>query len=343
MTAWRLSGLSTERAGFRLGPVDLALAPGETVAVLGRSGAGKTTLLRMVAGFQTIASGSVRRDEDDVTHAPPEARGAVYVPQGLGLFPHRTVRRNVAYPLELRGGGGAAAPAVRELLDRFGLAGLADRRPPTLSSGEQQRVALARALAAGPKLLLWDEPLGALDLMAREELLAALASIRARDKIPMLLVTHDPTLALSLADRWLLLDAGRAGYLGPVGPLVAAPPDPFAARFVGYENVYAGGDGGGTRPGFLGSLADRFGPGGLAVGVPTADAPSARGTDRFLATVDRVEPGPAGCTLAAVADAVPVRLRLPPGSPVPRRGESVSFRLAGVPVAPIGGARAGEA
>ena len=336
MSAWSFAGLGTSAGGFTLGPVDLELGATETIAVLGRSGAGKTTLLRAVAGFQLSTRGGLRRDGVDLTGHPPERRGAVYVPQGLGLFPHRSVRDNVAYPFRVRGlpdATGRAGP----LLERFGLESLARRRPATLSTGEQQRVALARALAAEPELLLWDEPLGALDVVARDELLAALRVVRDERAMPLLFVTHDPALAYSLADRWLVLDSGRVEYLGDPAGLLESPTDRFTARFSGLENVFAPEEL--TTPPrgpFRSALLRSAGPLGVGFGVPTARPPGP--ASAYRATIVRVEPGPDGVRLTARCEGLPLRLRqvLPPGSRGPKVGETVEFDLEATRLSAIG-------
>jgi ABC-type Fe3+/spermidine/putrescine transport system ATPase subunit len=342
VSRWAVEGLHADAAQFHLGPVDLVVAEGETIAVLGRSGAGKTTFLRALAGFQSWRAGALRRDGEDLTRAPPERRGAVYVPQGLGLFPHRTVAGNVAYPFEL-----AHAPAPTEsaqpLLDRFGIGPLASRRPATLSTGEQQRVALARALAAKPQLLLWDEPLGALDVVARDELLSGLRSIRDEVRMPLIFVTHDPALAYSLADRWLVLDAGTVRYLGPPGPVLSAPPDLFSARFAGLENVYARATVTRASAGpFLSALHDAAGSEGVACASPRARS-SEEAAGPYSATIERIEPSADGLRFSARCEGLSVRLRYdwPRRGPPPRPGDAVTFTLDGIRLAPVGPEPAG--
>ncbi|MCI4360572.1 MAG: ATP-binding cassette domain-containing protein, partial [Thermoplasmata archaeon] len=186
---WSVEGLEVDVEGFHLGPVDLAIAPGSAVAVLGASGAGKTTLLRTLAGFVPARRGRILRDGVDLTRSLPEERALGYLPQGLGLFPHRTVEQNVRYPLEIRARGDAAARS-RELLERFRLTPIARRYSSRLSGGEQQRVAIARALAAEPELVVLDEPWQGLDVLARHEHGAVLHDVRATEKVPIVVVTH---------------------------------------------------------------------------------------------------------------------------------------------------------
>ena len=169
MSAISAEGLRAAQAAFRLGPVDLEAERGEAVAVVGPSGAGKTTLLRALAGFLPLAAGRIRIDGEDCAGRPPEDRGLGYVPQGYALLPHRTVLQNVRYAADLRGARDAEDRAWA-MLHRFRLEPLARAYPAQLSGGERQRVAMARALAAEPRLLLWDEPLAALDAQAQDEL-----------------------------------------------------------------------------------------------------------------------------------------------------------------------------
>ena len=204
MSRWVAEGLEAGLDHFHLGPVDLEVGPGQAVAILGPSGAGKTTLLRALAGFLPLQNGRILRDGEEVSDWLPEERRLGYVPQGLGLFSHRTVARNIRYPMELQEGVDATR-RTQELLQRFHLTPLADRYPARLSGGEQQRVALARALAAEPELILWDEPWQALDVLARHELGEILHDIRETERVPVVVVTHDPALAFSIADSFVVL------------------------------------------------------------------------------------------------------------------------------------------
>ena len=336
MTHWAVEGLETDLDHFHLGPVDLTLAPGTAVAVLGASGAGKTTLLRTLAGFLPRRGGRILRDGKDISELPPEGRALGYVPQGLGLFPHRTVAGNVRYPLELRSWDDPG-PRVRALLERFHLAPLADRYPARLSGGEQQRVALARALAADPGLIVWDEPWQALDVLARYELGLVLHELREVERVPIVVVTHDPALAFSIADSFLVLDHGRVREQCDAATLLRAPSDPFVARFVGYENVYAPAD---LAPGAPGSLRawllGRSGPEGVAVGRPllgpAADAPAWEGTVR------RVRPGPEGLAVDVIADDLLVTLRVAPPvtPPFPALGARIRVGIDPAAVLPLG-------
>ncbi len=203
--------------------IDLAVADGETVALVGPSGAGKTTVLRLVAGLRAADRGTVMLDDtllDDAdrgTFVSPEHRSIGWVPQDHGLFSHLDATANVAFGLRARGMSRSSADAqARDWLDRFGLAARARASPSELSGGEAQRVALARALATKPRVLLLDEPLSALDAERRASLRTWLAEHLADHAGPRLLVTHDEADAEQLADRVLRIDAGR----------LAEPPHP---------------------------------------------------------------------------------------------------------------------
>ena len=341
MTAWSVEGLAARLDHFSLGPVDLALEPGRAVAVLGTSGAGKTTLLRTLAGFVPPSAGRVLRDGADITSLAPEARCLGYVPQGLGLLPHRTVERNVSYPRELRGDV-EATRHVRPLLERFGLAPLARRRPAQLSGGEAERVALARALAADPELVLWDEPWQGLDVEAQHDLGFVFAELRDAARVPVVVVTHDPGLAFSIADRFLVLRQGRVRFWGEPRELLQRPFDAFTARFVGYENVF---DPAALAEGAPGSLAAwlraRAGSDGIAFARPTV-SPEEPNRGTWQGIVRTVRPTPEGFTLTAAVDALPVVLRVPAPVPfpIPAVGSRVRFDLGENDIRPLGPAGA---
>ncbi|MFZ0830230.1 MAG: ATP-binding cassette domain-containing protein [Thermoplasmata archaeon] len=329
MSHWVVEGLETDLEKFHLGPVNLDLEPGTAVAVLGTSGAGKTTLLRTLAGFLRPRRGRILRDGVDISDWMPEERALGYVPQGLGLFPHRTVAHNIRYPMELRYGSDKNR-RTQELLDRFHLTALANRYPARLSGGEQQRVAIARALAAEPGLIVWDEPWQALDVVARYELGLVLHELRETDRIPMVVVTHDPSLAFSIADSFVVLREGQVRERCDAATLLRAPSDPFAARFVGYENVYDPSSLEAGAPGSLRSwLRERAGPEGIAFASPGISLGSGT-VPLWEGTVRSARPGPPGLTVEVVADDLLVTLRIPPPvtPPLPTLGARIRFGIA---------------
>jgi len=343
MSHWTVDALETDLDRFHLGPVDLDLAPGTATAILGTSGAGKTTLLRTLAGFLAPSAGRILRDGVDVGRYPPEERRLGYVPQGLGLFPHRTVAGNIRYPIELRTRDDPR-PRVRELLARFRLAPLADRYPARLSGGELQRVALARALAADPELIVWDEPWQALDVLARYELGLVLHELREEEHLPVVVVTHDPALAFSIADSFVVLRGGRVLEQGDPASLLRAPSDAFVARFVGFDNVYetaelVAGAAGGLRAWLL-TLA---GPEGAAVPCPTLP-PAASASPGWDGKVRSARPGPEGLRVEVVCDELLVTLRVPPPvtTPLPALGTRVRFGIDPASVQPLGAPRRRE-
>ncbi|MDP4004724.1 ABC transporter ATP-binding protein [Methylobacterium sp. NEAU K] len=230
--------------------VNLELEPGEFFCLLGPSGCGKSTLLRMIAGFETPTSGRVRLGELDLTVLPPHRRPVNMMFQSYALFPHMSVAGNVGYGL--KGMGRAAAVSrVADLLRLVRLDGFADRRPETLSGGQRQRVALARALAREPKLLLLDEPLGALDRGLREETQGELRAVQRRLGTAFVVVTHDPEEAMMLADRIGVMERGRLVQVGPPAELYRRPASRFVAGLLGDVNLIPGRLGpdepGGTR------------------------------------------------------------------------------------------------
>jgi putative spermidine/putrescine transport system ATP-binding protein len=221
--------------------VSLEIAPGEFFALLGPSGSGKTTCLRLVAGFDHPDSGRVLLDGRDVTGVPPFDRDVNTVFQDYALFPHMSVAENVAYGPRVR--GVAAAERRRravEMLELVRLGEFADRRPNQLSGGQKQRVALARALINRPKVLLLDEPLGALDLKLREEMQAELKGLQQQLGITFVFVTHDQGEALSMADRVAVFSGGRVEQLDTPRGLYMRPRTAFVASFVGSANVVSG-------------------------------------------------------------------------------------------------------
>jgi len=222
--------------------VDLALAPGEFLAVLGPSGCGKTTLLRLIAGFERVDAGRIALDETVLSaperHVPPERRGIGIVFQSYALWPHMTVGRNVAYPLEVRGVTRAGREKrVAAALAKVGLAGYAERRPAELSGGQRHRVALARCLVMEPRFVLLDEPLSSLDPHLRQSLQDTFDDFHRMTGAGMLYITHDQSEAMALADRIAVMDRGRIAQVAAPASLYREPASEMVARFVGKGGI----------------------------------------------------------------------------------------------------------
>jgi ABC-type Fe3+/spermidine/putrescine transport system ATPase subunit len=217
--------------------LDLGVRKGEFLSLLGPSGCGKTTTLRLIAGFERPDEGEIRIDGADVAGLPPYRRDVNTVFQSYALFPHLTVLDNVAYGLKQRRLPKARREAqARELLQLVGLETLAGRKPRQLSGGQQQRVALARALVLSPKVLLLDEPLGALDLKVRKQLQIELKRIQSDIGITFVYVTHDQEEALAMSDRVAVMNEGRIEQLGPPREIYDSPATRFVADFIGETN-----------------------------------------------------------------------------------------------------------
>ena len=218
--------------------VSLSVASGEFFAMLGPSGSGKTTCLRLVAGFEQPDSGHIEIFGDTAEGVPPYRRNVNTVFQDYALFPHMSVGENVAYGLMIRGVAGAERRArAREALGLVKLSGMEDRRPSQLSGGQRQRVALARALVNQPKVLLLDEPLGALDLKLREQMQVELKALQRSVGITFIFVTHDQGEALAMADRVAIFNEGRIVQVGTPQEIYERPRSRFVADFVGSSNV----------------------------------------------------------------------------------------------------------
>ncbi len=221
--------------------VSLRATQGTIVCLLGPSGCGKTTLLRLVAGIERADSGSIRFEGRAIDDLPPHRRGFGLMFQDYALFPHRDVAGNVAFGLRMQGlPRQRVAERVAAMLDLVGLAGYERRRVFELSGGERQRVALARSLAPSPRLLMLDEPLGALDRTLRERLLDELRTILRRVGVTSLYVTHDQAEAFALADWLVLLRDGRIAQQGSPEQVYQWPSSPFVARFLGHANLVEG-------------------------------------------------------------------------------------------------------
>jgi putative spermidine/putrescine transport system ATP-binding protein len=241
-TAVALEGI-TKRFGAvtAVDDISLSIAAGEFFTLLGPSGSGKTTTLRMIAGFDQPTAGRVLLHGEDVTELPPFDRDANTVFQDYALFPHMSVRDNVAYGLKVRGTSKAERrTAAEEALEQVRLGGYGDRKPAQLSGGQRQRVALARALVLRPGVLLLDEPLGALDQQLREEMQLELKSLQRNVGITFVLVTHDQSEALAMSDRIAIFDEGRIVQIGTPREIYDQPSTRFVADFVGSANILSG-------------------------------------------------------------------------------------------------------
>ncbi len=221
--------------------VSIQIRDGEFFSLLGPSGSGKTTSLRMIAGFDRPTSGKILLYGEDVSNLPPYLRDVNTVFQDYALFPHMTVGENVAYGLMIK----KVAKAERErrlddMLDLVRLPGFASRKPSQLSGGQRQRVALARALINHPKVLLLDEPLGALDLKLRQQMQVELKSIQQRVGITFIFVTHDQEEALTMSDRIAVFNQGKIEQVGTPAEIYEHPQTPFVAGFVGVSNLISG-------------------------------------------------------------------------------------------------------
>jgi putrescine transport system ATP-binding protein len=310
--------LSIEGASKRFGAVtalddvSIDVAKGEFFALLGPSGCGKTTLMRLVAGFETPDAGRIAIDGEDMIGAPPHRRPVNLMFQSYALFPHLSVFENVAFGLRRqRKDKAAIAARVAELLRIVRLEGVEKRRPDQLSGGQKQRVALARALAPGPRLLLLDEPLGALDRQLREETQFQLKEIQRKLKTAFVVVTHDQDEALAMADRIAVMRAGRVEQIGAPAEVYERPATRFVASFIGQMNFLEGHVENGAFVGGFGRL-------------PAPESPLPSGAKAVLAVrPERVAIAPPGADetgldgvvedVAFRGETIHIRLRLPSG------------------------------
>jgi putative spermidine/putrescine transport system ATP-binding protein len=220
---------------------NLEIQDGEFFSMLGPSGSGKTTCLRMIAGFDRPTSGNIFLYGQDVSDLPPYERNVNTVFQDYALFPHMTVEDNIAYGLMIKGVTKKDRyKQVDEILDLVRLPGFGHRKPSQLSGGQRQRVALARALINHPKVLLLDEPLGALDLKLRQQMQVELKSIQKRVGITFIFVTHDQEEALTMSDRIAVFNEGKIEQVGSPAEVYERPASPFVAGFVGTSNLVSG-------------------------------------------------------------------------------------------------------
>lgn len=229
----------------RFGPVtalagiDLNVRNGELLTILGPSGSGKTTLLKVVAGFEMPDEGEVMLGPRSITTAPPAKRDIGMVFQNYALFPHMTIAQNIAFPLEMRKVAKAeCARRVDDVLRLVDLPGLGARLPRQLSGGQQQRAALARAIVFGPRLLLLDEPFGALDRKLREQMQLEVRRLQRQLKLTAMFVTHDQEEALILSDRIAVMEHGRIVQLGTPQEIYRRPATRFVAGFIGESNLF---------------------------------------------------------------------------------------------------------
>ena len=221
-----------------LNGIDLKVEPGEFITLLGSSGCGKTTTLRIISGLEVPDSGTVLLEGADVTNTEPDKRGVHTVFQNYALFPHMTVEANIGYSLRIRGVKKPEIKSrVREMLELVQLEGFGSRMPGELSGGQRQRVAIARALVNRPKVLLLDEPLGALDLQLRRMMQTELKRLQKKLGITFIYITHDQEEALNMSDRIAVMRDGLFEQLGTPNEIYDRPKTAFVARFVGSANI----------------------------------------------------------------------------------------------------------
>ena len=236
-----VEALNVAAGSFRLRDVNLAVGRGECHVVLGPSGSGKSTLLHALLGVLPSESGRIRLDGADLTRVPIERRGLGYVPQQLGLFPHLTVRENLAYSARARRVPSADyQPLVDKLVAATGIGALLERRPATLSGGERQRVGLVRALASRPRMVLLDEPFTALNESLRRELWQVFRELQRDRELTILMITHDLAEACFLANRVTVLLDGRLAQQGETAVVFRHPVSPEVARFLSVETLQPG-------------------------------------------------------------------------------------------------------
>jgi thiamine transport system ATP-binding protein len=317
-----------------LGEVDLQVADGEVLAVLGPSGSGKSTLLRVVAGLQAPERGTVAWNRSDLAPVPVHERRFGMVFQDYALFPHLDVAGNVGFGPRMQGRDDTERRAlVAAALDRVELSGLGNRLPSTLSGGQAQRVALARALATSPRMLLLDEPLGSLDRALRDRLVVELRGILSAPDVTALYVTHDQTEAFAVADRVAVLDGGEVAQVAPPRDLWCRPASERVARILGFRTIVDGRVAGPTAETALGRIP-------VPPGTPDGPVRLVLRPDAFLPDPDGEVRGSVrtvafrGTDSLAVIDTaggpIEAALRHPP-----RAGEEIGLRVDPAGVAPL--------
>ncbi|PZR00307.1 MAG: polyamine ABC transporter ATP-binding protein [Cereibacter sphaeroides] len=297
--------------------VNLTIAEGSFFAMLGPSGSGKTTCLRLISGFEKPSAGEVRIFGEDSGAVPPNRRNVNTVFQDYALFPHMNVRDNVAYGLMVKGVDRATRMSrAEEMLSLVKLADYGGRKPGQLSGGQRQRVALARALVNEPRVLLLDEPLGALDLKLREAMQDELKALQQRLGITFVFVTHDQGEALSMADQVAVFSDGKVAQVGTPTEIYERPATRFVADFVGSSNV--------LPP----AVSRRFGGPDTWASLRPERIRLTEGQDRVSGTAGTARYLGSGTRLnvnLADADGVEVSLILPPGQSVPAPGSKVGL------------------
>ncbi len=313
--------------------VDLDLAPGELLTLLGPSGCGKTTVLQAIAGFVLPDRGDIRLDGASLLAVPPERRETAMLFQHYALFPHMNVRENVGFGPRMRGVPRAeAARSVAEALDLVRVPELAERYPRQLSGGQRQRVALARAVVTRPRVLLLDEPFGALDQNLRDDMQVELRKLQQRLGITTLIVTHDQKEALVLSDRIAVMRAGRVEQVGSPVEIYDRPRTRFVAQFMGVENILPAmlhGDGSADIAGLRVAGFAGAGPAEVAIRAEAiALAAPVPGRPSGMLTFSRVI-GAAVRSEVAAPDGTVLTVVQPRGeADLPQPGEAVSIAVA---------------
>ena len=332
--ALRVEGL-VKRFGevVALDGVSLDIASGELLTILGPSGSGKTTLLKVVAGFETPDGGSVKVDGADITTMPPAKRDIGMVFQNYALFPHLTVERNVAFPLEMRNVPKAETERrVAEALGLVELQGYGQRLPRQLSGGQQQRVALARAIVFNPRLLLLDEPFGALDRKLRETMQLEVRRLQRRLGLTTIFITHDQEEALTMSDRIAVMNKGAIQQVASTTEIYERPANDFVADFVGESNIFHGTVtevGSVTLDGGRRLLIDNPAPVGTRVGVLMRPERFGRGANAFTGEVrEAVYLGSSIKFRIACDDGIELIVRQPAGGPLPATGSRSTVAIA---------------